>query len=291
MLTQEQQGLLAQMRADNQASPVPFRTIGHWDKIGTIFDGWFNEFGIGDVINQPYNYHFAGLPHPVERQVMHHWLKWMGGGDVKDDADIVAREATRVLHGKIAELDTLGVLSSVISNPTWGILTATEILYSIQAHVPILTEPLTLVDLGAGWGRVGYVLRSFNKDARYIVYDLPESLLISLSCLPAMLNETANPYNYLSDNPGAYFLAAHKLLELPDKSADIFINVASFQEMPPAYVDAYFDIIDSKAKAFYGMQVGAVERLPYCCPKDCWIRLFARRTIWSNIYYEAMFKL
>ena len=288
MLTKEQSELLAQMRADNQASGPPFRTLGHWEKVGDIFNGWFNEFGIRlDPTSQRYNYHFAGVPSPSERQVMHHWIKYMGGHDVRDDADTVARAATFILHKKIAELDTLGVLDSIMDNPTWGILTAIEILYSIQEHIPILTEPLTLVDLGAGWGRVGYVLRSFNRSARYIIYDLPESLLISLTCLPAMIGDTAHPYNYLSDEPDAYFLGAHKLLELSDK-ADVFINIVSFQEMEPEYIEAYLDIIDEKAKTLYSMQRNNINLQP----KAHWEQLIARRhTLWSNIYYEAMFEL
>lgn len=289
MLTEEQSKLLAQMRTDNQASDPPFRTLGHWEKVGNIFDGWFNEIGLsGDIINQPYNYHFAGLPCPEDRQVMHHWIKYMGGSETKPKD--VAEEATRILHAKIVELDELNVLGSIMSSPTWGILTAIEILYSIQAHVPILTEPLTLVDLGAGWGRIGYVLRSFNKSARYIAYDLPESLLISLTCLPAMIGEAAHPYSHLSDESGAYFLAAHKLLELPDKSADVFINVASFQEMRHHYINAYLDIIDKKAKTLYSMNREGRASPDRLC-KDGWEKLFARHTLWSNIYYEAMFRL
>lgn len=288
MLTQEQYELLAQMRIDNQASDPPFRTLGHWEDINALFDRWFGEFGIDDVINQPYNYHFAGLPDPATRQVMHHWIKCMGGGSVANN--VVAEEAARILHGKIVKLDTLGVLDSIMDNPTWGVLTATEILYSINAHIPILTEPLTLVDLGAGWGRIGHVLRSFNKNARYIIYDLPESLLISLTYLPAMTGDVAHPYNHLSDDPGVYFLAAHKLLELPDKSADVFINVASFQEMVHHYINAYLDIIDEKAKTFYSMQREGRGN-PDTCHKSHWERLFVRRTLWSNIYYEGMFKL
>jgi len=289
MLTQEQSELLTQMRIDNQASDPPFRTLGHWEKVGDIFDEWFDEIGLGsNIVDQPYNYHFAGLPSPPERQVMHHWIKYMGGGETKPKD--VAEEATRILRTKVARLDGLNVLGSIMDDPPWGILTAIEILYSIQPHVPILTESLTLVDLGAGWGRIGYVLRSFNKNARYIVYDLPESLLISLTCLPVMIGETAHPYNHLSDRPGAYFLAAHKLLELLDKSADVLINVASFQEMRHHYINAYLDIIDKKAKTLYSMNREGQASPNRLC-KGGWEKLFARHPLWSNIYYEAMFKL
>ena len=57
-------------------------------------------------------------------------------------------------------------------------------LYEINPK--IAHEPIVVAELGAGWGRLGYVLRKVNPRATYIVFDLPEVLLISQTYLPTL---------------------------------------------------------------------------------------------------------
>ena len=285
MLDNKQKKLLAQMRADNAASQPPFKTQGHWENINRMFDTWFSSDGIADVINQRYNWHFAGTLEPSTAYAMKPWIEWMSGkkynGPKNAEGYIAAAEL--LLLQKVAEIDELGILDKLDHLP-WGVLTAIHSLYSIHEHIPILTEPMTVVDLGAGWGRIGYVLRSVNENTRYIVYDLPESLLISITYLPKMLGEEEAKYNYLADTPGAYFMGAHMLPEFPD-TADVFINIASFMEMSSEYVSLYLDIIEEKARALYSLQRNSVGM------RWRWESMFLRPTVWSPRYNEGLFVL
>ena len=101
-----------------------------------------------------------------------------------------------------------------------------------------------MLDLGAGWGRIGHTLMRVNPRVTYVCADLPETLIISQSYLPTTLdNVTSRAYREnlkridLSE-PGLRFIGSHDLPRIPEKSIDVFINIASFQEMKNDQVEA-----------------------------------------------------
>ena len=83
-----------------------------------------------------------------------------------------------------------------------------------------------------------------NPRVTYVCADLPETLIISQSYLPTTLdNVTSRAYREnlkridLSE-PGLRFIGSHDLPRIPEKSIDVFINIASFQEMKNDQVEA-----------------------------------------------------
>lgn len=278
MLTQEQSELLDRMRADNQVAGFPFTATPRWQSTNNTFNIWFDKLGIGDVQEQPYNTRFSGLPREARTR---EFINWMIGSEW-------AEVACEMLRCKLMKRRRgLSFLRTLPPNSPWDVLTALDTLYTLDDISKILWRSLTVVDLGAGWGRIGYVLKTINKSATYIACDLPESLLVAQDQLGKLLPDEVHPYGELPDGPGIYFLGSQ---DLPKLDADILINIGSFQEMTEEQIEAYFDIIDQHAKMFYTLQLGSPNKLPYCPARPHWKKLLARHPTWSSLYYEAVFE-
>ncbi len=175
----------------------------------------------------------------------------------------------------------------------------------------IIRDPVVVLDLGAGWGRIGYVLKRVNPRATYIACDLPEALLISSTYLPRLLpDELVHGYEQnrpldkftkqaLIAGDGMRFCGAQDLERFQPGSIDFLINVASFQEMTVDQVGAYFALIDKKLNGIlYTQQVWQTPSVfnvvsgfdDYPWPSR-WQRLFARHTTFSDRYFEAAFRV
>ena len=283
MLTKQQSALLARMRADNAASGFPFVPLGWWEKVGEQFEGWFDECGIGDVTGQEYNRHFAGLG---GQSALARYIKHLGGSLVE--------------YKKLEEY-TINLLRCAIerryrillpprlfpsTSMSWDILTAREALLAIdETNRDIFDLPVTVADLGAGWGRIGWMLMRLNCEAAYIIYDIPDSLIISHTQLNRLLPDLCHPYGEKPNgDPGIYFLGSQELANA--EPADFLITIATTQEMEPDHAAAYLDIIENKTRWFYTLQRKKTG-LHY---KDSWRRHFYRSPLWADYHFEAMFE-
>jgi hypothetical protein len=99
---------------------------------------------------------------------------------------------------------------------------------------------------------------------------------------------------------GIHFCGAHDLAKFSDKSVDVFINIASFQEMTLEQVDSYFDLIDKKVKGMFytqqlwtskthGLNHGEIFGFPDYPWRPYWTRLYLRNASWSDLYFETAF--
>jgi putative sugar O-methyltransferase len=296
------------MRADNRRSDPPYRATEIWQRLAQQFDTWFALEGIGNVESQEMNRFFSS-PHP---------------GDVK-----LLRYATWLLYRDLKARDHLGLLGSIPATAgadsghafefeghlvSWDQLISLDSLYSILETFPaLMTEPVIVADIGAGWGRMGYVLKRANPRLTYVVFDLPEVLLVSSTYLPRLLPAErhlsypeSRMLGTLSRDSlskwGCVFLAAQDLERCEDKSIDIAINIASFQEMTRQQLSLYFNSIERKVRsALYSLQLwkasthaydlGEVAGIhDYPIPPH-WRLAFARNTPWSDLYCEATYQL
>ncbi len=58
-------------------------------------------------------------------------------------------------------------------NLTWDYLITLDTIINIAEMYPqIVTDPCVIVDLGAGWGRIGYVLTQINDNISYHILDI-----------------------------------------------------------------------------------------------------------------------
>ncbi len=85
---------------------------------------------------------------------------------------------------------------------------------------------------------------------------------------------------------------------LEDRAIDLFVNIASFQEMTNEQVDAYFDVIDRVTSGHLyvqqlalsnpsrGFSVNGEDYYPF---RPNWSRCFVRPCPHIPNYFEAMF--
>jgi hypothetical protein len=222
------------------------------------------------------------------------------------------RDATNLLERFDWSSDTGYEIAIEGRRYTWDTLISLDTVLSIaEADPGILSQPRIVADLGAGWGRIGYVLKRINPQTSYIALDLPEILMISMSVLPRMLpSESVSRYGETSQmcvltrevlqNRGLWFGGSQDLLRIADGGIDVFIKVASFQEMKLSQVRAYFDLIDRKvAGTFYTQQyvvvsdaqrpynaISGLEEYPF---KSSWMEHFKRNVTFSERFFEACF--
>lgn len=134
-----------------------------------------------------------------------------------------------------------------------------------QAGRLLTVKAATVVDLGAGYGRLGYPL--LMRDVRYFAVDYTP---IGLLTAPQFLRQTTKldigdwKSKDFSLVRGAS-VPAWRLDEIPPKTVDVFVSVHSFQEMKRPTIDFYVKWVESRAKRpafFYSVNIGEPEYVP-----------------------------
>jgi putative sugar O-methyltransferase len=300
----DQIALLESMRADNGRAGFPFTPRGCWINLCQDFHEKFRLAGIprDDIayFNQSFSQSLPGNPryHRYAIYMLYRLVKQRDAADLLERFDWSSDTGYEIaIDGRRYAWDTLISLDTILS--------------IAEADPGILNQPRIVVDLGAGWGRIGYVLKRINPQVSYVALDLPEILMISMSALPRMLPaESVSRYRETSqvglltrqilESCGLWFGGSQDLLRIEDGGIDVFINVASFQEMKLSQVRAYFDLIDRKvAGTFYSQQyvvvsdaqrpynaISGLEEYPF---KTSWTEHFKRHVTFSERFFEACF--
>jgi putative sugar O-methyltransferase len=300
----DEQALLRLMREDNLRAGFPFAPRGVWEKLCHDFDERFRSQGVpnSDIayFNQSFSQSLPGNPR------YHRYAVYMLYRLVRQ------RDTTDLLGRFDWSSDTGFEIAIDGRRYSWDTLISLDTILSIaEADPGILSKHRIVADLGSGWGRIGYALKRINPLVTYLLLDLPEILMISMAVLPRMLPaESASLYaetrrvatltrDVLSTR-GLWFAGSQDLMMVADGAIDVFINVASFQEMKLSQVRTYFDIIDRKvAGTFYTQQyvvvsdaqrpynaIAGLEQYPF---KASWSEDFNRHTTFSERFFEACF--
>ena len=108
------------------------------------------------------------------------------------------------------------------------------------------------LEIGAGIGGVCYnLMDKFYKNNKYVIFDIPETLLICYAFLRENLNKKFSIY-YYGDETESFdlnkVLKNHDIVLLPhyklqdvDIEFDVFVNTGSFCEMPTHACENYID--------------------------------------------------
>lgn len=307
------------MVEDNQSAPSPYRPSDLvWKRLSDIFQEQLNSSGVGNVeSNTAFNASFASYG---RRDKRYQRFATHLGGNAVDDPYLLACQ----LFYNTLKLNNPSVTNQVVISPvsqasgmnvdvgdkqvTWDFLLSLDAVQSMVALQPrLLTDALTIVDLGSGWGRVGSVLCQLNPKLTYVCCDIPTSLIISQEYLPQHLpnvpvtlhsmvrNIDKIARKTLSDAPGFWFCGPQHLERFDDGSVDVFVNLYSLQEMTMQQNVEYFSVIDRVAKGgtFFTQQrlisdAMTRENYPYL---STWQREFDCLTKFSPNYFEASFSL
>jgi putative sugar O-methyltransferase len=235
-------------RADIAKNDPAFRPAKQWALISFMFRRMIRGFGLDDFKStfgrflaayEPYNpRYFQALHHvywsALEKRDELGLLKTieepeLGGGD------------TVTVHGRRFTIDLLQSIDEFYR--------MREVMgWKADDHV-------TFVEIGAGYGRLAYVVLKAMPNARYVIFDLPESLLLSQYYLTSLFpNDSALLYPDSAEAPDAakrmaesrmVFGLPHQLRTLARGTVDMVVNIYSFMEMSSPQVAAYFDAIEA----------------------------------------------
>lgn len=180
--------------------------------------------------------------------------------------------------------------------------------YRAMAEHVTFRDGLTVCELGAGSGRLGYWLLRHHPGLRYIVIDIPPALDLSewylTRCFPEIPTWRFRPIDdigpYLDDIAAArlVFLLPHQAAQLRPKSANLFVNISSLQEMRLEQIDTYLRLIDRLTSGYVYLKQWKVSRNPsdgvvihqsdYPIP-DSWRTRFCRTAPVQTSFFEALY--
>lgn len=183
--------------------------------------------------------------------------------------------------------------------------------YSMREHFTVpATEPVTVCELGAGYGRNAYVFLNAMPRCKYIIVDIPPALYISQQYLSSVLKDRKifhfrcfDDYSEVAselEEADLIFLLPHQAEMLPQKSVDLFVNISSLHEMTMEQIITYFHLIDRLTKGYFYTKQWLIGNNPfdqifikhdeYPIPAH-WRQLYLRQARVQTAFFEAMYAI
>ncbi len=167
------------------------------------------------------------------------------------------------------------------------------------ARVCDLSKVERVAEIGAGYGRFAWMVMSLYPRLSYTIIDIPPALAVSQNYLAATLGPQR--VRMFGDagaaaEPGtASFMLPYQSGALPE-GLDLVVNVSSFDEMPDAEVERYFELIDQKLDGWLylkGYKVNTrtgrhYDSFPY---RPSWQRVWARTDPTNDRFVEQIYRV
>lgn len=236
-------------RRDLWANDAVFRPTKQWRVISSMFRVMLRGFGLKDFKStfgrflaayEPYNPRYFEALHHVYLSALQQRDVW-GLLEKLEEPDL-GQNDTVVVRGRRVSMDLLQSID--------------ELYRLVEVAGWSRDQRVTICEIGAGYGRLAHVVLSAMPNARYLVFDLPESLLLAQYYLTS-LHPRSQALLYPESAPASAeetkrrwaearvaFGLPHQLRSLEPGSVDAVVNIYSFMEMAPAQVAAYFDLIE-----------------------------------------------
>jgi hypothetical protein len=249
--------LYVRMKEQNDSFGDLYKEGKFWARINDNIRDILKSSDLTNFRNSPINRKFAG-PDPANRQVY--------------------RALLNLYHKEIQNIDTMGFLRTQCE-PTFGGEHDQELypfphgslLYPYKERRPMSLDflqsteealtivnafqtafkrvPELIVELGGGYGRLGYVIRKMLPECTYVDIDLPEALICCHYYLSNVLNGELADYDAarnlksfsqdLLKQSRVWTLGSQQIEQIEDKAIDVFVNIYSFAEMPREVIDNY----------------------------------------------------
>ncbi len=182
--------------------------------------------------------------------------------------------------------------------------------YSATEAYKNKNEIQTIIELGAGYGRTAYVFLKALPKVRYIIVDIPPALYIAERYLSEEFPEKkifrwrdwgsfAEIENEFQ-NADIVFLLSSQLELLPQKCADMFINISSLQEMRMEQITYYFQQIDRLTSGYFYSKQWKVSKIPYenitinesdYPLRPNWTKIYSRECKVQVRFFESLFRI
>ncbi len=187
-----------------------------------------------------------------------------------------------------------------------SVLELTAITDAVPADEPIRS----VIELGAGYGRVAWAFLSVLPGVRYVLVDIPPALAIAEQYLSMLFADRPlfgfrhfDNYADVAEELQAaqiVFLTPNQLDLLPPQQADLFVNISSLHEMRPEQIKHYFAAIETHCTGhFYTKQWQrsvnehdgmVVSHDDYPLPTG-WQVVFDRQHPVQVEFFEALYRL
>lgn len=167
----------------------------------------------------------------------------------------------------------------------------------------------TIIELGAGYGRTAYVFLKLLPDVRYFIVDIPPALYIALNYLSNSFKHKKvfgfkrfKKYSEVEEEverSNIAFFLPYQLELLPNKTADLFINISSLHEMRLEQINYFFNEINRLTRKYFYFKEWKVSRVPYenivIKEKDYpvykdWDCVYWRECAVQTNFFEALFR-
>ncbi len=239
------------MKQVNETSGDLYRAGEFWDRLNRQHAHAIWAGGLENLRNEYFNRTFSG-PEPESRQVYRALLFLYYKHVSQLDTDgFLQRHAEPAVGGSADQ--------ELVSGRPYSLdfLQSVEEAYRIREAWRLAgrTEaPRVIIELGAGYGRLAYVLRKMLPECSYVILDLPEALICSQSWLSRALGAEVLPYEQTRNvaqlqratlqGGKVFLLLPHMIEAIAADAADAFVNIYSFAEMPPRSIANYFRHLD-----------------------------------------------
>ena len=201
-------------------------------------------------------YHITGeFPYPYRNHHNHNSNKFKSKLELLKsltDTDLLIPEPKSLggfgfdINGELINLDTLKFLESMIAIEKSGMKASLE-----KINNPIICE------IGAGWGGFAYYYCSLFPKSKYLIVDLPQTLIFSYLYLTELFpNKKVNLFGYESNSleDCDFLLIPNTEFHNYHNSIDAAINICSFQEMTSEQVSNYINkIFELDCKFIYSL--------------------------------------
>lgn len=118
-----------------------------------------------------------------------------------------------------------------------------------------------VAEIGAGYGRFAHMFMTMFPAARYWIFDIPPALALSEGYLSELLGpgrvipfdpdeKAALPPAALPYAGAIKFALPHCLRLVPDNHFDLVVSMFCLDELSPAQIEAYLDLIDRKCRGW-----------------------------------------
>ncbi|MBK65676.1 MAG: hypothetical protein CL769_01785 [Chloroflexi bacterium] len=201
-------------------------------------------------------YHITGeLPYQYRSHHTYNSYKYKSKLELLNSlttADLIVPEPKNLggfgyeFDGKLFNKDTLKYYECAIALEKSGILD-----YLKNLNDPVVCE------IGAGWGGFTYYLSKLVDNLKFIIVDLPETLMFSYIYLSDLFpGKNVRLFNYETSslNDCDFLLIPNTEFNNYKESFDATINICSFQEMSSGQVKSYIEkVYNQKSNYIYSL--------------------------------------